>query len=67
MTKPCFTKLAALLGLMLAAPLPAAAVDAVLDRFPGCSTAKVKVAEAGQRLADEDVGQDRRTHPRARG
>ena len=28
-------------------------VDAVLARFPGCTTAKVKVAQAGQRLADD--------------
>ncbi|MCW2779330.1 MAG: O-succinylbenzoate synthase [Frankiales bacterium] len=31
----------------------AADVDAVLARFPGCTTAKVKVAEAGQSLADD--------------
>jgi O-succinylbenzoate synthase len=38
------------------ATLPAIAadgVDAVLDRFPGCRTVKVKVAEAGQALADD--------------
>ena len=29
------------------------AVDAVLDRFPGCRTVKVKVAEPGQSLADD--------------
>jgi O-succinylbenzoate synthase len=29
------------------------AVPAVLARFPGCTTAKVKVAEAGQSLADD--------------
>jgi len=33
--------------------VPAAAVDAVLDRFDGCTTAKVKVAQAGQRLSDD--------------
>ncbi|MCU1441634.1 MAG: O-succinylbenzoate synthase [Rhodoglobus sp.] len=31
----------------------ASAVPSVLDRFPGCRTAKVKVAEAGQTLADD--------------
>jgi O-succinylbenzoate synthase len=31
----------------------AAAVPAVLERFDGCRTAKVKVGEAGQRLADD--------------
>ena len=31
----------------------AAEVDAVLARFPGCTTAKVKVAQAGQVLADD--------------
>ncbi len=31
----------------------AASVPAVLARFDGCRTAKVKVAEAGQRLADD--------------
>lgn len=31
----------------------AADVADVLDRFPGCTTAKVKVAEAGQSLADD--------------
>ncbi len=31
----------------------AADVRAVLDRFPGCTTAKVKVAEPGQSLADD--------------
>jgi o-succinylbenzoate synthase len=38
------------------ATLPAVgpdAVDAVLDRFPGCRTVKVKVAEPGQLLADD--------------
>jgi O-succinylbenzoate synthase len=34
--------------------LPAADVAALLERYPGCRTAKVKVAEAGQRL-DDDV------------
>lgn len=29
------------------------AVDAVLERFPGCRTVKVKVAESGQSLADD--------------
>ncbi|WP_432486989.1 o-succinylbenzoate synthase [Kineococcus sp. SYSU DK018] len=33
--------------------VPAADVPAVLARFPGCRTAKVKVAERGQRLADD--------------
>jgi O-succinylbenzoate synthase len=33
--------------------VPAASVPAVLARFDGCRTAKVKVAEAGQRLADD--------------
>jgi O-succinylbenzoate synthase len=33
--------------------VPAAEVASVLARFPGCRTAKVKVAEAGQRLADD--------------
>ena len=33
--------------------VPAAQVGAVLGRFPGCTTAKVKVAEAGQSLADD--------------
>lgn len=33
--------------------VPAAAVSEVLARFPGASTAKVKVAEAGQTLADD--------------
>jgi O-succinylbenzoate synthase len=33
--------------------VPAARVPEVLARFPGCTTAKVKVAEAGQRLADD--------------
>jgi O-succinylbenzoate synthase len=33
--------------------VPADDVAAVLARFPGCRTAKVKVAEAGQRLADD--------------
>ncbi len=31
----------------------AADVPGVLARFPGCTTAKVKVAQAGQRLADD--------------
>ena len=31
----------------------AADVEAVLARFPGCTTAKVKVAQAGQQLADD--------------
>jgi O-succinylbenzoate synthase len=38
------------------ATLPAVgadAVDAILDRFPGCRTVKVKVAEAGQSLSDD--------------
>jgi O-succinylbenzoate synthase len=33
--------------------VPAASVPDVLARFPGCRTAKVKVAEAGQSLADD--------------
>ena len=33
--------------------IPAAAVPALLDRFPGVRTAKVKVAERGQSLADD--------------
>ncbi|MFD4960547.1 o-succinylbenzoate synthase [Microbacterium sp. NPDC058389] len=33
--------------------VPAAAVPGVLARFDGCRTAKVKVAEPGQRLADD--------------
>lgn len=33
--------------------VPAADVPAVLARFPGCRTAKVKVAEKGQSLADD--------------
>jgi o-succinylbenzoate synthase len=33
--------------------VPAADVAGVLARFPGCTTAKVKVAQAGQRLADD--------------
>jgi O-succinylbenzoate synthase len=33
--------------------VPAGDVASVLARFPGCRTAKVKVAEAGQRLADD--------------
>ena len=33
--------------------VPAAQVGEVLARFPGCSTAKVKVAEAGQGLRDD--------------
>jgi O-succinylbenzoate synthase len=32
--------------------VPANQVDAVLDRFPGCRTVKIKVAEPGQVLAD---------------
>ena len=35
--------------------VPAAEVPAVLARFPGCTTAKVKVAEAGQSLADDEA------------
>lgn len=36
------------------ATVPAVAdVDAVLARFPGCRTAKIKVAEPGQSLADD--------------
>ena len=38
------------------ATLPAVApdaVEAILDRFPGCRTVKVKVAEPGQSLADD--------------
>lgn len=35
--------------------VPAAEVAAVLARFPGCRTAKVKVAEPGQHLADDIV------------
>jgi O-succinylbenzoate synthase len=38
------------------ATLPAVSADAVagvLERFPGCRTVKVKVAEAGQSLADD--------------
>lgn len=38
--------------------VPAERVAAVLARFPGCRTAKVKVAEAGQRL-DDDVARVR--------
>ncbi|MEO5609010.1 MAG: o-succinylbenzoate synthase, partial [Ornithinibacter sp.] len=33
--------------------VPAGAVAGVLARFPGCATAKVKVAERGQRLEDD--------------
>ena len=33
--------------------VPAADVPGVLARFPGCTTAKVKVAEPGQALADD--------------
>ncbi|NYF17796.1 O-succinylbenzoate synthase [Microbacterium sp. AK009] len=33
--------------------VPAASVPEVLARFPGCRTAKVKVADPGQRLADD--------------
>jgi O-succinylbenzoate synthase len=33
--------------------VPAGAVQDVLARFPGCTTAKVKVAQAGQALADD--------------
>ena len=33
--------------------VPAASVPGVLARFPGCRTAKVKVSEPGQRLADD--------------
>lgn len=33
--------------------VPAAAVPEILARFDGCRTAKVKVAERGQRLADD--------------
>ena len=33
--------------------VPAAQVPTVLARFPGCTTAKVKVAEAGQGLRDD--------------
>jgi O-succinylbenzoate synthase len=33
--------------------VPAAAVPGVLARFPGCTTAKVKVAQAGQVLRDD--------------
>lgn len=33
--------------------VPAASVPDVLARFPGCRTAKVKVADPGQRLADD--------------
>ncbi len=38
------------------ATIPAVAateIAAILDRFPGCTTAKVKVAERGQTLADD--------------
>ena len=40
------------------ATVPAVAADAVpavLQRFPGCTTAKVKVAERGQSLSDDDA------------
>ena len=33
--------------------VPAAEVASVLARFPGCTTAKIKVAQAGQSLADD--------------
>ena len=33
--------------------VPAARVAGVIARFPGCTTAKVKVAEPGQSLADD--------------
>ena len=33
--------------------VPAAAVASVLARFPGCTTAKIKVAQPGQSLADD--------------
>lgn len=33
--------------------VPAAQVEGVIARFPGCTTAKVKVAERGQTLADD--------------
>ncbi|MGR4010921.1 o-succinylbenzoate synthase [Leucobacter sp. 1207-22] len=33
--------------------VPADSVAHILDRFPGCTTAKVKVAERGQTLADD--------------
>ncbi len=33
--------------------VPADQVEAVLARFPGCTTAKVKVAQAGQELRDD--------------
>jgi len=33
--------------------VPADQVGSVLARFPGCTTAKVKVAQAGQRLSDD--------------
>ena len=33
--------------------VPAASVPEILARFPGCRTAKIKVAEPGQRLADD--------------
>ncbi|RNE62095.1 o-succinylbenzoate synthase [Cryobacterium tepidiphilum] len=33
--------------------VPASAVAGVLERFPGCRTAKVKVADPGQHLADD--------------
>ena len=47
---------AALDRIWVNATLPAVAaadVAAVLERFPGCRTVKVKVAEAGQELADD--------------
>lgn len=43
-------------AILVNATIPAVApgaVGAVLDRFPGCRTAKVKVAEPGQTLADD--------------
>ncbi|MGN0099897.1 MAG: o-succinylbenzoate synthase [Dietzia sp.] len=33
--------------------VPAGEVAAILDRFPGCTTVKVKVAERGQQLVDD--------------
>ena len=33
--------------------VPAGEVAAILDRFPGCMTVKVKVAEKGQHLVDD--------------
>src|SRR5699024_6773025 len=49
--------------------VPASQVGAVLARFDGCRTAKVKVAERGQSLAEDlaRVGEVRRVlGPRAR-